>query len=296
MANPAPGSAPANVSFPLGFIGYQLAGMAAGGSEVLSVLSEPGVLWNTLYRFGSTPGAEPPVLQPFLWDGKTGGRIFADEIAVGLIDGQRGDSDLAANGRIIDVLGPGFSPRPWQNPLLWPDVNNDGDVTPADVLALINEINAGRSGTLPLVPQGDRGLPPFWDVNGDGNLTANDVLDVINYLNARVGASESDEGGEGESLAATPVLPAADAPRSMPPAALVEIAVPARRLPAPATNLAAWPQAVDSALATLVRPAVTTAVPVAGSASPARSAPAGDASLALERALSEIADEIALLR
>ena len=75
------------------------------------------------------------------------------------------------------------------NPL---DVNNDGFVAPNDVLAVVNQINAGIK---PLKAAGIA-LPPYTDVNGDGFVSAIDSLMIINYLNTKPGS-----GGEGESSA-----------------------------------------------------------------------------------------------
>lgn len=64
-----------------------------------------------------------------------------------------------------------------QNPVEPMDVNNDGQVAPLDILAIVNEINS---------PQQQRGeRPVFFDVNGDGLLSPFDALMVMNQLNRR---------------------------------------------------------------------------------------------------------------
>lgn len=72
----------------------------------------------------------------------------------------------------------------WQNPMNPGDINNDGLVTPADVLSMINEINnpqiVGANGQLP--ETGSQG-PPFLDPTGDCLLVPTDVLNVINRIN-----------------------------------------------------------------------------------------------------------------
>ncbi len=86
----------------------------------------------------------------------------------------------------------------WQNPVNVMDVNQDGFVTPNDVLVVINEINhpgsSDASGRLL-----DTYLPdqPRYDVNNDGFATPRDILIVINFLNGA--------GGEGESALAVGV-------------------------------------------------------------------------------------------
>jgi hypothetical protein len=109
----------------------------------------------------------------------------------------------------VQVAGP-----PYQNPS-GPrdsagnalDVNNDGKVSPADALTVINLINAYGPISLPtnlFTPQGGGpGLAFYVDVNGDTFMSAIDALIVINYLN-----SQKISGGEGEGEAAAP--PASD--------------------------------------------------------------------------------------
>ncbi len=72
---------------------------------------------------------------------------------------------------------------PWHNVAQNTDVDNDGEVTATDVIAIINHINAGLpdpiSGSTPI------GLPSgFLDVDGDNVISASDVIAVINAINA----------------------------------------------------------------------------------------------------------------
>ena len=66
------------------------------------------------------------------------------------------------------------------NPIQAIDVNGDGNVTPTDVLQLVNRINMS-GGALSPVESGSS--PAFYDVSGDNTLSALDVLWVVNYLN-----------------------------------------------------------------------------------------------------------------
>ncbi len=89
--------------------------------------------------------------------------------------------------------------RHWQNPgTAFPrnelDVNADGQITPQDVLIVINELNRGGGGQLPTPSPGFQ-PPPFYDTNGDGFLTAADALVIINYLNSSVFSGGEGEGG-----------------------------------------------------------------------------------------------------
>ena len=82
------------------------------------------------------------------------------------------------------------------------DVNNDGFVSPIDVLILVNSMNTGSSGFLgggsSGGASGESGANGYYlDVNGDSYLSPLDALLVINHLNNRGGSGE----GEGVSIA-----------------------------------------------------------------------------------------------
>jgi hypothetical protein len=80
----------------------------------------------------------------------------------------------------------------YQNPRDKYDVDNDGSVSPLDVLALINLLNASG----PSVPvDGLPGPPDYVDVNGDNQVDPIDALEVINYINGGGGTNGEGEGG-----------------------------------------------------------------------------------------------------
>ena len=86
--------------------------------------------------------------------------------------------------------------RSWQNPTNPMDADGSGDVSPLDVLVIINQINSSIGGQSQL-PDFDPQAPKdfrFLDIDGDGTLSPLDVLTVINFINARSGRR-----GEGES-------------------------------------------------------------------------------------------------
>ena len=116
VANPAPGSSPTNIQFPLGFFQFSAGGLAAGAATTLTVYVQPGTTANTYYRFGPTPDNAVPHWYPFVFDGITGAIIHSDRIEVRLVEGQRGDDNLAAAGISFGPGGPGLSPTPWMNP------------------------------------------------------------------------------------------------------------------------------------------------------------------------------------
>ncbi|MCO6453692.1 MAG: CHRD domain-containing protein [Pirellulaceae bacterium] len=112
-----------------------------------------------------------------------------------------------------------------QNPDNRFDVNDDGLVSPADVLSGVNKINTAGSRPLNF----PNTLAPFFDVSGDGMHSPADPLAVINYLNARAGSGEGEaafgsqvvmaqDNDHALVLRATTIEPASDSPAAQPAA------------------------------------------------------------------------------
>ena len=123
---------------------------------------------------------------------------------------QARDAHNATSQQVVTVLIQitDAPPPEWQNPISQFDVNNDGFVSPVDVLLVINYINEQGSFQLPSPrPVGEY----FYDVDGDGWLKPVDVLALINELNARNTA-----GGEGEAVVVAPAN-AESVPQGLPP-------------------------------------------------------------------------------
>ena len=116
--------------------------------------------------------------------------------------GQLMSSSLSTGIRRLPppAVNEGAGPDPvWQNSENPLDINDDGIVTPRDVLVGINALNdgdiVGANGHLPEArPQDDSA--PFFDVNGDDLFTPVDLLQVINELNLQVAEGESGTGGD----------------------------------------------------------------------------------------------------
>jgi hypothetical protein len=84
----------------------------------------------------------------------------------------------------------------WHNPVNGNDVDNDGSVTPLDVLAIVNLLNSDFPRNLSL--QTPFNPPRYIDTDYDSFLSPLDVLVVVNFLNS----SGSGEGeGEGADTA-----------------------------------------------------------------------------------------------
>ncbi|MBL7044650.1 MAG: hypothetical protein ISR77_38845, partial [Pirellulaceae bacterium] len=123
------------------------------------------------------------------------------------------DPQLAESQQIVTVVITITEPPPaeWQNPINRFDVNNDGSVSPIDVLLVINHINNVGSS----VPAPPETPPPYVNVDGsvtvtgEENVTPLDVLLVIteiNRLNASQGEGERVATAEGESAPVPAVI------------------------------------------------------------------------------------------
>lgn len=99
------------------------------------------------------------------------------------------DDTILAAGGINDIWLNGVH-QGWSNPRLPMDVDRDGQISPIDVLILINEINKGGSGRMLGSPDS---ASFYLDPDNDGFLAPLDVLVLVNWLNL------SNGGGSGES-------------------------------------------------------------------------------------------------
>lgn len=71
-----------------------------------------------------------------------------------------------------------------QNPWMILDVDSDGNISPLDVLVIINLLNS-YGPSIPVEILGNSIEKPFYDTDGDGFISPLDVLSVINHLNSR---------------------------------------------------------------------------------------------------------------
>jgi hypothetical protein len=117
---------------------------------------------------------------------------FGDEFAVPLVGNF--DPPAVPDSNVINAG--------WTNSVDPADVNGDGIRSPSDVIAMINEFNAGGvrelTGTRPTSSL-------FLDVNGDKWFSPQDILQTITLLNQDAQASSVVPGGEGEAVAVTQI-------------------------------------------------------------------------------------------
>jgi hypothetical protein len=130
---------------------------------------------------------------------RDGDQVTSLTIAVDAAQSDDGFAAVAAQTVSVTTIDDDLG---WHNTGSPFDVDASGRVDAADVLTIINYINA--HGSDPSLPPPPASPPPFYDVDDDGLCMPNDVLLVINYIN-NGGTGSSGEGeGEGAGAAATP--------------------------------------------------------------------------------------------
>ena len=92
---------------------------------------------------------------------------------------------LAGNFVVTDEQMDLSTYRPYTNPANKLDVNNDGHVSPLDVLWIVNEMNSQGAQSLPTMRGWGAKVLVFVDPNSDGQLSSLDALLVVNELNDR---------------------------------------------------------------------------------------------------------------
>ncbi len=102
--------------------------------------------------------------------------------------------------------------HPWQNPFAPLDVNNDGMISPADVLLEISALVSSGIRTLGVPTVGET-LPRFADTNGDGLLSPADLLAVISQLDGHSAVVPSFE--MAAHAAAVAIVPEPSSARSL---------------------------------------------------------------------------------
>jgi len=100
-----------------------------------------------------------------------------ESFAVSLLDMT---GDPIGQSQTITIIDDDRSESVWTNLSNRFDVNNDGDITPIDVLNIINYLNVDGSAELP--DSRNQGQP-FYDVSGDGWVTPADAIQTINEIN-----------------------------------------------------------------------------------------------------------------
>ena len=106
-----PADAPSDVSFPSGVFQFTVNGLTPGASTTVTLTLSESTSATTYYKYGPTPSDTSDHWYEFLYDDTTGAVINGNEITLYLVDGQRGDHDLTANGEIVEPGAPGREPE-----------------------------------------------------------------------------------------------------------------------------------------------------------------------------------------
>ncbi|MFH1853016.1 MAG: GEVED domain-containing protein, partial [Candidatus Neomarinimicrobiota bacterium] len=107
---PLPPNPPSWVSLPFGLLTFKIVNLGVGNCTTVTFHSSgapQGQVPQTYWKYGPTPSIPFPHWYDFSFNGRTGAE-FIDEktIVLHFCDGERGDSDLTANGEILDPGGP----------------------------------------------------------------------------------------------------------------------------------------------------------------------------------------------
>ena len=183
-----PVSPPTNSTFPYGAIRFSLDGLSSGTTADVELLLHGNATITSVFKFGPTPEDATDTLYEAI-----GASIIEDRIQLQVEDGSLADLDGSANGSVTEEFLLSATVSPWQNPANFFDVNNNGQVSALDALAIINRLGLGS--TLPLTNNTDR----FYDVTGDRRVTALDAVRVINQLARNQFSGEQHE-SEGERV------------------------------------------------------------------------------------------------
>lgn len=97
---------PVNVTLPQGLLGFEVNGLSAGSTFSVTLTIHSGPMATSYWKYGPTADNSSDHWYDFTYDGETGAVIAGNQVTLYFVDGKRGDSDLAANGSIVDPGGP----------------------------------------------------------------------------------------------------------------------------------------------------------------------------------------------
>jgi uncharacterized delta-60 repeat protein len=107
-------ASPSNVSdnppdmyhYPIGFFAFKIEGLGNGVITFVDLLFPSGIDLTSYWNYGPLTSEPTPHWYEFYDDGMTGVEIGEDQMRLWFLEGERGDSDLSANGVIINMGGP----------------------------------------------------------------------------------------------------------------------------------------------------------------------------------------------
>jgi hypothetical protein len=196
VPNPSPGDAPPGQDFPADFYSVSAGASAGGGladqgigggAEPLAialVIDLPaGMDIETYFNHGPTADQPTPHWYEFLHDGTTGAELLPGRVVLHLVDGLRGDDDLAQDGAISSLGGPARTAAAGDRQLPG-DCNQDGLVNISDTICVLGFLFLGNPGRLPCGDgagehPGNRAL---LDWQPDGGINIADAVAGLAFL------------------------------------------------------------------------------------------------------------------
>jgi BNR/Asp-box repeat len=106
--HPDRATAPAGVLFSLGFYRITIASIEPGQAVTVSMTFPTGASPDRFYKYGPTADDATDHWYDFSFDGTTGAQFDGEVVTLFFVDGERGDSDLTADGVIVDPGAPGY--------------------------------------------------------------------------------------------------------------------------------------------------------------------------------------------
>jgi MBG domain (YGX type)/Bacterial Ig domain/Bacterial Ig-like domain (group 3) len=114
VATTSPVAPPAGISFPLGYVNFQITNLQPGAAADVTISGLDTSSITDYYKYGATPAVGTQHWYDFLFNHQTdfdsasgtGMEIVGGNLVLHLVDGGRGDDDVAANGVITDIGGP----------------------------------------------------------------------------------------------------------------------------------------------------------------------------------------------
>jgi hypothetical protein len=98
---------PTGINFPFGYLSFEIGSVLPGAAVDLTISGLDLSQITDYYKYGATPNAATDWYS-FSYDQQTGTgvEIVGGDIVLHLVDGARGDDDLAQNGVVFDIGGP----------------------------------------------------------------------------------------------------------------------------------------------------------------------------------------------
>ncbi len=105
-----PAEGPEGLSFPFGFLGFELTGLQPGTEAAVTLLTPPFFDVNAYYSYGATPEETSAHWYDFSPFEGIGATVGTHSVSFRFQDGVRGDDDLQADGTLTSVGGPAIDP------------------------------------------------------------------------------------------------------------------------------------------------------------------------------------------